>query len=227
MLDGRPAAKRGVIIMDEIIRAITIYAIPLVLAITLSEAARGYVAHRLGDRTALMLGRLTLNPARHIDPIGTILVPLLLIAANPGFVVGWPKPIPVNESQFANPKRDSILLALARPVANLLMGVLWVITARLLLGFGLLDTYWWKVAIAGFTLNIFLMVFNLLPIPPMDGSRIIAGFLPARWAIPYQRLEPYGFFIVLGLIAFGLLQVVLLPVVSMVINLLGSLFLFG
>src|SRR5690606_22021832 len=187
--NGQSVAVRGAVIMDDIIRAITIYAIPLIFAITLAEAARGFVAHKLGDRTALMLGRLTLNPARHIDPIGTILVPLLLIAANPGFVVGWPKPIPVNEAHFANPKRDSILLALARPVANLLMGILWVITARMLLGFGLLDSYWWKVAIAGFTLNIFLMVFNLLPIPPMDGSRIIAGFLPARLAIPYQRLE--------------------------------------
>ncbi|MGH8812016.1 MAG: site-2 protease family protein [Advenella sp.] len=227
MPNGQSVAVRDAAIMGDIIRAITIYAIPLIFAITLAEAARGFVAHKLGDRTALMLGRLTLNPAKHIDPIGTILVPLLLIAANPGFVVGWPKPIPVNESQFANPKRDSILLALARPLANLLMGILWVITARLLLGFGLLDSYWWKVAIAGFTLNIFLMVFNLLPIPPMDGSRIIAGFLPAKWAIAYQRLEPYGFFIVLGLIAFGLLQVVLLPVISVVLELLGRLFLFG
>lgn len=213
--------------MDDIIRAITIYAIPLILGITLPEAARGYIAHRLGDRTAMMLGRLTLNPGKHIDPIGTILVPLLLIAVNTGFVIGWPKPIPVNEANFAQPKRDSILLALARPVANLLMGIAWIITARLLLGAGLLDSYWWKVAMAGFTLNIFLMVFNLLPVPPMDGSRIIAGFLPARLAIPYQRLEPYGFFILLGLIAFGILQTVLLPVISVILDLLARLFLFG
>ncbi len=213
--------------MDDIIRAITIYAIPLILGITLPEAARGYIAHRLGDRTAMMLGRLTLNPGKHIDPIGTILVPLLLIAVNTGFVIGWPKPIPVNEANFAQPKRDSILLALARPVANLLMGIAWIITARLLLGAGLLDSYWWKVAMAGFTLNIFLMVFNLLPVPPMDGSRIIAGFLPARLAIPYQRLEPYGFFILLGLIAFGVLQTVLLPVISVILDLLARLFLFG
>lgn len=212
--------------MDEIIRAITIYAIPLVLAITLPEAARGFAAHKMGDRTALMLGRLTLNPAKHIDPIGTILVPLLLIALNTGFVIGWPKPIPVNESQFAQPRRDSMLLALARPVSNLLMGILWVIAARLLLGAGELDSYWWKVAIAGFTLNIVLMIFNLLPIPPMDGSRIVAGFLPPRMAMQYQRLEPYGFFILLGLIAFGLLQTILLPLISFVLDLLGRLFLF-
>lgn len=222
-----PSQVGAAAIMDEIIRAITIYAIPLILAITLPEATRGFVAHRLGDRTALMLGRLTFNPAKHIDPIGTIVVPLLLMALNTGFIIGWPKPIPVNETLFAQPKRDSMLLALARPVSNLLMGIVWVITARLLLGAGLLDSYWWKVAIAGFTLNIVLMVFNLLPIPPMDGSRIIAGFLPAKWAIQYQRLEPYGFFIVLGLIAFGVLQSVLLPVISIVLDLLGRLFLFG
>ncbi len=213
--------------MDEIVRAITIFAIPLVLGITLPEAARGYVAHKLGDRTALMLGRLTLNPGKHIDPIGTILVPLLLIALNTGFVIGWPKPIPVNEANFAQPKRDSVLLALARPLANLLMGIIWVITARILLGAGLMDSYWWKVALAGFQLNIVLMVFNLLPIPPMDGSRIIAGFLPARQAIAYMRLEPYGFFILLGLIAFGILQAVLLPVIGFILNLLAQLFLFG
>lgn len=213
--------------MDEIIRAITIYAIPLVLAITLPEAVRGWVAHRLGDRTAMMLGRLTFNPARHIDPIGSILVPLLLIAASTGFVVGWPKPIPINEANFSQPKRDSVLLALARPGANLAMAIFWVIAARVMLSFELLDSYWWKVAMAGFALNVVLMIFNLLPIPPMDGSRIIAGFLPPRWAIQYQRLEPYGFFIVLGLIIFGILPRLLLPVISIVLEILGRLFLFG
>lgn len=190
--------------MEDIIRTIAVYAIPVLLAITLHEAAHGYVARILGDSTAYVAGRITLNPLKHIDPVGTIAVPLFIVLASklvggPAMMFGWAKPVPVDIGSLRKPKRDMIFVAAAGPAANLLMGIGWVLFANVLGMFGITDEFFFLVAQAGVSVNLILMALNLLPIPPLDGGRIVVGLLPHRASYAYSRIEPYGFFIVIGL----------------------------
>ncbi len=196
-----------------------IWVLPVLFAITVHEVAHGWVAKKCGDKTAFIMGRLTLNPLKHIDLIGTIIVPaVLLIFA--GFAFGWAKPVPVNFANLKHPKRDMALVAAAGPGSNLIMAILWGLIAKL--GFVLLLSLQWKWALAlvymgqaGIMINIILMVLNLIPIPPLDGSRIVTSFLSNRAAYQYNRIGPYGFFIILLLLATGLLGHIFFPIVSM------------
>ena len=189
----------------ELIQTVLIYALPVLFAITVHEAAHGYVARMLGDPTAAMLGRLTLNPLKHIDPIGTILMPLLLYFSTSGaFLFGYAKPVPVNFGQLRHPKRDMIWVALAGPVSNFIQALLWAIVLVALVVAGVQERFWLEMARAGILTNLVMWAFNLFPLPPLDGGRIVAGLLPAKLAIPFSRIEPFGFFIVLALVLAGI-----------------------
>jgi Zn-dependent protease len=192
--------------MDQLIQAVTVYALPVLFAITLHEAAHGYAARYFGDNTAYMMGRVSLNPARHIDPIGTIVVPLVLYFATGGaFLFGYAKPVPVNFSALRNPKRDMIWVALAGPASNFVQAFLWGLVLIALNAFGNSEIYFYDVARAGILVNIVMFVFNLFPIPPLDGGRVLVGLLPVRQAIALSRIEPYGFFIVMALVLTGII----------------------
>lgn len=206
--------------MEQILFQISIWALPVLFAITLHEVAHGYVAKLFGDPTAQMLGRLTLNPLKHIDPVGTVLVPLgllILTTMTPGppFLFGWAKPVPVNTRNLPNPLRDMAIVAAAGPLANLVMAVFWALLIKLGMSLGgilsWIGTPLVFMGVAGVTINILLMVLNLLPLPPLDGGRVLAGFLPPRWAMQLDRIEPYGFFILIALLATGLLGSILWP----------------
>ncbi len=203
--------------MDDIIYKIAVNAIPLLLAITLHEAAHGYAARVFGDRTAEMLGRITLNPIKHIDWIGTVAVPALTLAIG-GFFFGWAKPVPVNFNNLRNPKRDMIWVAAAGPAANLVMAIGWAIILKVS-DMPAIDA----IARAGVAWNVGLMVLNLLPILPLDGGRIVAGLLPRQLSYSYSRMEPYGLFIVLGLAVAGILGTILMPLYSITYRALGAL----
>jgi Zn-dependent protease len=202
--------------MEDLIRTITIYAIPVLFAITVHEAAHGYVARMFGDTTAFVAGRITLNPVKHIDPIGTIVVPLVILltsklAGGAGFLFGWARPVPVAFGNLRNPKRDMIFVAAAGPGANLVMAVLWALLLKLQVQLGLNEAFFIEMARAGIFVNIGLMALNLLPLPPLDGGRIVVGLLPLRASMAFARLEPYGLFIVLGLLVTGTLGFFLGP----------------
>ncbi|MHB1668772.1 MAG: site-2 protease family protein [Thiomonas sp.] len=211
--------------MDQLIQAVTIYALPVLFAITLHEAAHGYAARHFGDNTAYMMGRVSLNPARHIDPIGTILVPLVLYFATGGaFLFGYAKPVPVNFGALRNPKRDMIWVALAGPGSNFLQAFLWGLVLIALNAFGNTEIYFYDVARAGILVNIVMFVFNLFPIPPLDGGRVLVGLLPVRQAIALSRIEPYGFFIVMALVLTGIITTVwLIPLMGLTQTVLGLL----
>jgi Zn-dependent protease len=219
--------------MENIIQTIAIWALPVLFAITLHEVAHGWVAKLLGDTTAQMLGRLTINPFKHIDPVGTVLVPvglLIFSALTPGppFVFGWAKPVPVNSRNLSRPQRDMAIVAAAGPMANLIMALFWALMIKL--GFALLDSSAWVavplvyMGIAGVAINILLMVLNLLPVPPLDGGRVVSGFLPPRMSDAYDRIEPYGLFIILGLLATGVLGAIIGPFYGFFVDLIESLF---
>lgn len=189
----------------QIIQTITLYAIPVLLAITLHEAAHGYAALRLGDNTAALLGRISMNPLRHIDPLGTIAMPLMLYFATSGaFLFGYAKPVPVNFGRLHHPKRDMVWVALAGPGANLLQAALWMVLFELLRGWGVEERFWVDMARAGVLVNLVMFAFNLFPLPPLDGGRILVGLLPMRAAIALSRVEPFGFFVVLALVLTGI-----------------------
>ncbi|NBX61706.1 MAG: site-2 protease family protein [Betaproteobacteria bacterium] len=192
---------------NEIVQTIATHALPVLLAITLHEAAHGYVAKLFGDNTAWAMGRVTLNPMAHIDPIGTIVMPLVLYFATSGsFLFGYAKPVPVDFGRLRHPKRDMIWVALAGPLANLLQAVLWVVALYLLSGFDVEERFFLEMAQAGVLTNLVMFAFNLFPIPPMDGGRIVVGLLPWRLAVGFAQVERFGFFIVMGLVLLGVVN---------------------
>ena len=190
------------------IQTICVYAIPLIFAITLHESAHGWAAGRLGDPTATMLGRVTINPIRHIDPIGTIAVPgaLLLMSAltgGGGLLFGWAKPVPINPRYFRNPLKAMTITAAAGPLSNLLQMIFWALLLKALAAVGFYDKFVISVCAAGISVNLMLMAFNLIPIPPLDGGRIVRGLLPRQAGMAFDKIEPYGFMILLVLMVGG------------------------
>ena len=212
----------------SLIQKIIIYAIPVLFAITVHEVAHGWIASKLGDQTAKMMGRLTLNPIKHIDPVGTIIVPVILLMLSP-FILGWAKPVPVDWRNLRRPRQDMAWVALAGPAANLGMLIIWALLAKIIIvsGFGNYNYSLPFIAMAmiGITINIVLMVLNLIPIPPLDGSRVVSALLPPRTAMQYNRLEPYGLMIVLLLLFSGILGRYFFPVVEFFISAVKSLIL--
>ena len=192
--------------IQNLIQTVLVYALPVLFAITLHEAAHGYVARHFGDNTAWMLGRVTLNPLKHIDPIGTILMPLMLYFATSGaFLFGYAKPVPVNFGHLRHPKRDMVWVALAGPATNFVQAIGWTLVLIALVGTGTQERFFVEMARAGILVNLVMWAFNLFPLPPLDGGRILVGLLPWRQAQLVARVEPYGFFIVLGLVLLGVM----------------------
>jgi Zn-dependent protease len=209
--------------MNDIIQTIAIYALPVIFAITLHEAAHAYAAKYFGDLTAYSQGRMSLNPVRHIDPIGTILIPLALALLSSPFIFGYAKPVPVDFSRLRNPKKQMAWVALAGPMANLVMAFFWMLSYVLLQSAGIGEVFFIEMAKAGVKINLILFAFNLFPLPPLDGGRIMTSILPNRYAFRFSRLEPYGFFIVLGLMMLNLLTYWMVPVMALAAMLLKML----
>ena len=213
----------------NLLEKIIVWAIPVVFAITVHEVAHGWVANYLGDPTAKSLGRLTLNPIKHIDPIGTVALPLILVYLG-GFIFGWAKPVPVTWQNLRSPRRDMAIVAAAGPVANLIMMILWAVLAKVLLTIdqtpGPLLQFVLVMCSIGIIINIILMVLNLLPLLPLDGGRVVTSLLPPRLAVLYSRLEPFGLIVILVLLVTGVLANILMPVVSaleaVIYNLINS-----
>lgn len=190
----------------QLIQTVAIYALPVLFAITVHEAAHGYAAHYFGDNTAWSLGRVTLNPLKHIDPFGTILLPLMLVLISSPIILGAAKPVPVRFGNLRNPKRDMVWVALAGPMANLLMALAWGVGLYLLQGAGISEPFFLKMCQGGVLVNVVLFAFNLFPLPPLDGGRILVGLLPIKQALLVSRIEPYGFFIVIALVFAGVVN---------------------
>lgn len=214
----------------NIVQVIAIYALPVVFAITLHEAAHGYVAKYFGDTTAYSMGRVSLNPIRHIDPVGTVILPLVLLAVSKlvggGFIFGWAKPVPVNFANLRRPKADMLWVAAAGPAANLVMAIFWVLMVKLAFT-QVLGDFSLPLALmgaAGVLVNAILMVLNLLPIPPLDGGRIVVSLLPHRQAYQFSRIEPYGLFIIIGLMLLKVLDYVLWPMVAIAVDGVATVF---
>jgi Zn-dependent protease len=199
----------------SLLQTIAVWILPVLFAVTVHETAHGWVANQLGDRTALLMGRLTLNPIHHIDLVGSIIVPIMCLSLG-GFVFGWAKPVPVDWRNLRKPRRDAALVAVAGPLSNFLMAILWLLIGKCGLlaakaGFSVAGSFAYMVGGAGVTINLALMVLNLLPIPPLDGSRVVSSLLPPRLSMVYNRIEPYGFFILVALIFTNILSVILIP----------------
>jgi Zn-dependent protease len=191
----------------NIIQTVAIYALPVIFAITVHEAAHGYVARHFGDDTAWMMGRVTLNPVKHIDPLGTIVMPIVLYVATAGtFLFGYAKPVPVQFGNLRNPKQHMIWVALAGPGANFIQALLWGALYYALAGAGITEPFLVGMCKAGLLVNVVMFVFNLFPLPPLDGGRVLVGLLPWRQAVMVSRIEPYGFFIVMALVLAGLIS---------------------
>lgn len=215
----------------NLIQKISVFALPVVFAITMHEAAHGYVALQFGDRTAKMLGRISLNPLRHFDLMGTLIVPLSILiisklSGGAGILFGWAKPVPVNFSQLRHPKQDMLWVAAAGPGANLLMALIWAGMVKLALGMpgNALAMPLALMGAAGIFINAVLMALNLIPLPPLDGGRIAVSLLPARMAYQLAKIEPYGLFILLGLMFLGLLGVFMWPLIQALIQLAAFIF---
>ena len=208
--------------MDHLIQLIAVAAIPILFAITLHEAAHGYVARHFGDMTAYQAGRISLNPIRHIDPVGTILLPLLTLALG-GILFGWAKPVPVNFGALNNPKKDMLWVAIAGPASNLLMALLWALMLKLVLLFpgGYFSEPLLQMGQIGIKINVILMVLNLLPLPPLDGGRVAVSLLPHRQAYQLSRIEPYGLFILIALAITPVLGWIITPLFRAVMNLIN------
>ncbi len=217
--------------MEDLISAVAIWALPVLLAITLHEAAHGYVARHFGDPTADLLGRITLNPLKHIDPVGTVLVPGVILALSAmsggsGFLFGWAKPVPVDFSRLRNPKKDMFWVAAAGPLANLFMTLVWALLLKLAIA---MPDNSYRLALAsmadaGITINLVLMLLNLLPIPPLDGGRIAVSLLPMPYAAQFARIEPFGFPILIVLLATGVLGQILGPLINVFSYFLATIF---
>ncbi len=207
----------------QFIKVVAIWAIPVIFAITVHEVAHGYVAWKHGDPTAMLMGRLTLNPLKHIDPFGTILLPGLLLLLGSPFLFGYAKPVPVNFAGLRNPKRDMVLVAAAGPAANLLMTFFWTlilwIGAHLPGPLAYISEPMQLMGVAGISINLILMILNMIPIPPLDGGRVAVGLLPGPASDALSRLEPYGFIILIVLLFTGLLGTVMGPVFFLLRNL--------
>jgi Zn-dependent protease len=187
--------------MNDLIQTVAVYALPVLFAITLHEAAHAYAAKYFGDSTAYMLGRMSLNPIKHIDPFGTILIPIMLYFATGGaFLFGYAKPVPIDFGKLRKPKRDMAWVALAGPAANFLMALIWTLVLIALVVFDVREPFFMLMARAGVLTNLVMFAFNLFPIPPLDGGRILTSLLPHRYAYKFAQIEPYGFFIVMGLV---------------------------
>lgn len=209
----------------NLIQTVLIYALPVLFAITVHEAAHGYAARYFGDDTAAMMGRITLNPVKHIDPVGTIAMPVLLYFATAGtFLFGYAKPVPVRFDRLRHPKRDMVWVALAGPGANLAQAVLWGALLYVLIGSGLQERFFLEMCRAGVLVNVVMFAFNLFPLPPLDGGRILVGLLPWKQAAMVSRIEPWGFFIVMGLVIAGVVSTLWMkPVMGLTYGLLDIL----
>jgi Zn-dependent protease len=206
----------GILSTLSVPQLVSILVVPILFAIVVHEVAHGWMAKQLGDPTAQRLGRLTLNPLKHIDPVGTLLVPAMLVLLRTGFVFGWAKPVPITWENLRHPKRDMALVAAAGPAANLLMALMWAVVARVAVM--LPPRLEWVaeplqfMGLGGIIANILLMVFNLLPLPPLDGGRVAVGLLPGKWGWYLSRVEPYGFFVLIALMVTGVLSALVWPV---------------
>jgi len=215
----------------SILRQLALSALPVLVAITFHEVSHGFIANRLGDPTARMMGRLTLNPLAHIDLFGTVVMPLLLLVFTNGqFVFGYAKPVPINPMNFKNPRRDMAISAAAGPITNIILAMACILAIRLIimpLSTILPDPLTDKVLLpaalmlkSGIIINVVLASFNMIPIPPLDGGRVLVGLLPSRQAISYSRIEPFGFFIVIVLIVTGIAGYFVIPMVNFFLNML-------
>lgn len=214
--------------MPELVQTVAIWALPVLFAITLHEVAHGWAARALGDNTAAMMGRLSLNPLKHIDPVGTIIVPLVFVLMQTSFLFGWARPVPVSTNNLRQPRRDIALVAVAGPLANLAMALAWGLLLKLALTQDVDQGMWLGIGLmakVGVGFNLMLVALNLLPIPPLDGSKVLSSLLPPKLSWQFGRIEPYGMFILVGLMFAGLLWPLMRPLLvaghSLVATLLG------
>ncbi len=201
--------------MNDLIQTFAVYALPIVFAITLHEAAHAYASKHFGDNTAYQLGRMTLNPLKHVDPVGTVLIPVVLFFLSSPFLFGYAKPVPIDFGKLRNPKRDMAWVALAGPGANFVMALMWLLFSLALVTLQVDEPFFLKMARAGVETNLVIMAFNLIPIPPLDGGRVMTSILPNRQAYQYSRIEPYGFVIVLALAFTQMLKYWMVPVIGL------------
>lgn len=212
--------------VPELVQTLAVWALPVLFAITLHEVAHGWMAKALGDNTAYMMGRLTLNPIKHVDPVGTVLVPLILVILHAPFMFGWAKPVPVSMRNLGRPRRDMAFVAAAGPLANLAMALAWTVLLKVALGQDPESGLWIGLklmATAGIVINIVLIALNVLPIPPLDGSRVLAALVPPSWAHRLDRLEPYGLLILVMLMVTGLVGPLMRPVMALAQSMLFGL----
>jgi Zn-dependent protease len=200
--------------MNDLIQTFAVYALPVLFAITLHEAAHAYAAKHFGDSTAFLQGRMSLNPIKHIDPVGTLLIPIVLFFVGSPFLFGYAKPVPIEFGNLRRPKRDMAWVALAGPGANLIMALMWLVFGITLKAMQVDEVFFLKVAQAGVWTNLVIFAFNLFPLPPLDGGRVMTSILPHKYAYKFAQLEPYGFFILLGLMFLKVLHYWMVPVIG-------------